>query len=133
MDQEIILRLISESIKDAKKGTYTDRTIFKKALKFFPLKQILSIVGVRRCWKSTLMKELVRVALKITSKNNILYLNLEQPFFKQFKEDVQNLQKIYKLFLENADKRKKIFVFLDEIQFFNDWQIFIKWLYFFYI
>ena len=129
MDSNIILQLIKTAIIDAQKGTFRKRDIFNKAIELLPLKQILSIVGVRRCGKSTLMKELVRKSLTQTSESNILYLNLEQPFFNQYKNDVKNLQKIYEIFLEKADKRKKIFIFLDEIQFFNDWQVFIKWLY----
>lgn len=129
MDEEIILRIVKDNINLAKKGNFRQREIFKKAVSYLPLKQILSIVGVRRCGKSTLMKELVRVALKETSENNILYLNLENPFFNQYKSDVNNLQNIYYIFKKQINPKKKVFIFFDEIQFFNDWQVFIKYLY----
>lgn len=129
MESSIVLKIIENSIADAQNGNFRKRDIFNKILKLMSLRQILSIVGVRRCGKSTLMKELVRKCLTKTSRNNILYLNLEQPFFNQYKNDVKNLQKIYEIFLKRIDKRRKIFIFLDEIQFFNDWQVFVKWLY----
>lgn len=129
MEEENILLLIKENISLARKGKYRKREIFSKALKFFSIKQILSLVGVRRCGKSTIMKELVRIALEKTSEKNIFYLNLEHPFFNQYKGDVNNLNKIYEIFKKNSNKGKKIYVFLDEIQFFSDWQVFVKHLY----
>ncbi len=129
MDPDQIISIIQENIETAKKGKYRKRDLFGKAKKLMFLKQITSIVGVRRCGKSTLMKELVRVALKYTSQKNLLYLNLEHPFFNQFKEDINNLQLIYDVFKKQIEPRKKIFVFLDEIQFFKDWQVFVKHLY----
>ncbi len=124
-----MLSIIGQNIELAKKGVFRKRAVLSKAIELLDVKHILSIVGVRRCGKSTIMKELVRVALKKTSEKNILYLNLENPFFNQYKNDVSNLQKIYELFLNQCDKRKKIYVFFDEIQFFTDWQVFIKYLY----
>lgn len=124
-----MLSIIGQNIELAKKGTFRKRAVLPKAIELLDVKHILSLVGVRRCGKSTIMKELVRVALNRTSEKNILYLNLENPFFNQYKNDVSNLQKIYELFLKQCDKRKKIYVFFDEIQFFTDWQVFIKYLY----
>jgi uncharacterized protein len=129
MDLNSLSNIINENILLAKKGTFKKREIFDVAKSLLYVKQILSIVGVRRCGKSTLMKELVRIAMEETEEKNILYLNLEQPFFNQYKEDVNNLQKIFDFFYSTVDKRKKVFLFLDEIQFFNDWQVFIKSIY----
>lgn len=129
MNSEEILSIIAQNIRLAKKGKFRERIILSRAIKLLDKKHILSLVGVRRCGKSTIMKKLVRVALTRTSENNILYLNLENPFFNQYKEDVYYLQKIYDIFIENSDKRRKIYVFFDEIQFFKEWQVFIKYLY----
>lgn len=129
MDQELLKKIISQNIELAQKGKFKKRTILSKAIKLLDTKHILSLVGVRRCGKSTIMKELVRVALTKTTTSNVLYLNLENPFFNQYKDDVSYLQKMYDSFFETCDKTKKIYVFLDEIQFFKDWQVFIKHLY----
>ena len=129
MDSKLIFSVIKDNIELSKKGNYRKRTILNKAIKLLDVKHILSLVGVRRCGKSTVMKELVRIALKKSCEENILYLNLENPLFNKYKHDVTYLQKIYDLFFENCDKRKKIYVFFDEIQFFSDWQVFVKNLY----
>jgi hypothetical protein len=129
IDRKRVSQVIEENIKNAKKGRFREREVFSRAVELLPLKQIIAIVGVRRCGKSTLMKQLIRTVLKRTSENNVLYLNLEHPFFNQYKDNVSYLQEIYSVFKSNTDKNKKVFVFLDEIQFFKDWQVFIKSLY----
>lgn len=129
MDSGEILDIVKDNVALAKKGRYKKREMYARAVELLSVKHILSLVGVRRCGKSTLMKELVRVALKETDETNILYLNLENPFFNQYKENVANLQEIYEIFKKNCDPKKKIYVFFDEIQFFSDWQVFIKNLY----
>jgi predicted AAA+ superfamily ATPase len=129
MEKDEIKTIIAENINLAKKGTFRNRAAQTKALELLAVKHILSIVGVRRCGKSTLMKLLVRAALNETNEENILYLNLEHPYFNQCKQDVNNLQLIYDIFKEGTSPDLKCFVFLDEIQFFTDWQVFIKSLY----
>ncbi|OQX76669.1 MAG: hypothetical protein B6D64_09475 [Bacteroidetes bacterium 4484_276] len=129
MDDNEIYSIIDESLEIAKQGIFRTRNALSEALPLMPLKHIISIVGVRRCGKSTLMKELVRVALNETIEDNILYINLEHPYFNQFKGDVDNLRKIYDIFKKKVIPGNKCFVFFDEIQFFNDWQVFIKSLY----
>jgi len=129
MESSEIFTIVDENLQIAKNGNYRERNVLSLALSLMPTKHILSIVGVRRCGKSTLMKELVRVALNETPQENILYLNLEHPYFNQFKGDVENLRTIYNIFKERANPQKKCFVFFDEIQFFSDWQVFIKSLY----
>ena len=77
------------------------------------------------------MKELMHHVLKkkIAPKQNILYLNLEHPYFNQFKDDVAYLLRVYDEFKRGIQPKEKIFVFLDEVQFFKDWQVFVKHLY----
>jgi uncharacterized protein len=129
MDSKQVLSIVAQNLELAQKDKFQKRVVLFKAIKLLDVKHIISLVGVRRCGKSTIMKELVRIALTKTSKKNIFYLNLENPFFNQYKNDVSYLQKMYELFLESCDRRKRIYVFFDEIQFFSDWQVFIKHLY----
>ena len=129
MNEAEIFNIIAENIKIAKQGVFRSREANQKAQELLPQKHILSVVGVRRCGKSTLMKELVRLALLETEESNVLYLNLEHPYFNQFKHDVYKLQLIYNIFKSKVVADKKCFVFLDEIQFFKDWQVFVKSLY----
>lgn len=129
MEKTEIKQIITENLELAKQGIFKERQILGKALELMPAKHILSIVGVRRCGKSTLMKLLIRAALKNTSPDNIMYLNLEHPYFNQFKQDVNNLQLIYDIFKQDIVPGNLVYIFLDEIQFFNDWQVFVKSLY----
>jgi uncharacterized protein len=128
--------MISEIIQEQrefilKKQLLIKRTALDKLVSLLPLNQIISIIGVRRCGKSTIMKELVQHILDkgLTSKENILYLNLENPYFNQFKDDVSYLAEIYKEFKKTIKPEENVFVLFDEVQFFKDWQVFIKYLY----
>jgi len=127
MDEEALRNIMDEGLRQARKGRYRRREAEARALELLSAKQILSIVGVRRCGKSVLMKRLVRAALR--ESPNVLYLNLEQPFFNQYRGEVTNLERIYRFFRKGCVPGKRLYLFLDEIQFFPDWQVFIKALY----
>ncbi|MCE7913012.1 MAG: hypothetical protein DCC43_15960 [Candidatus Brocadia sp.] len=53
--------------------------------KYSELPHIISIVGVRRGGKSTLLKQLINYFLKVKKivPKNILFLNLESPYFSR--------------------------------------------------
>ena len=97
-------------------------------IKYIKMRQIIALVGVRRCGKSTIAKQLINFLIKEKKINpkNILFLNLENPILNQFKSDPNNLQKIFDEYLALIEPKGKIFVFLDEVQFFSDWQVFVK-------
>lgn len=128
----MIKRIIDEQMAQvlAIKGI-VPRTSLAELVSLLSLKHIITITGVRRCGKSVLLKELIHQLIKkrLAKPENILYLNLENPYFNQYKNDVRYLAEIYGEFKKTADKKKKIFVLLDEVQFFNDWQVFVKDLY----
>lgn len=94
------------------------------------LRQILVITGIRRSGKSTLLKELLSYLINIQHipSKNILYLNLESPYFEKYKNESKYLDIIYKEFLElnNLSFDSKKYLLLDEIQFFKNWQVFVK-------
>ncbi len=104
------------------------RNCFPELLKYLATPLIVSIVGVRRAGKSTLLKQLIN-NLMIKEKvepRNILFLNLEHPYFAIYAKDVGYLQKIYEEYIKIAQPEGKIYIMLDEIQFFNEWQVFVK-------
>ncbi len=128
--------MIGEIIHEQRKTILTKQNLVPREklsdiISLLPLNQIVSIIGVRRCGKSVLMKEIIEYILKqkLTCKENILYLNLENPYFNQFKDDISYLSKVYQEFKKAINPKRKLFVFFDEIQFFKDWQVFVKWLY----
>lgn len=107
------------------------RAVTADLSKYINIRQIICLIGVRRSGKSTIVKQLIRFLVKEKKVNpkNILFLNLESPLLNRFKGDPSNLQKIFEEYLELADPKGKIYIFLDEVQFFSDWQVFVKSLY----
>lgn len=108
--------------------SFTSRHILPKALNFIHTKEILAIIGARRVGKSTLSKLIIKELLKTVNTKNIFFINLEKPAFIPFKNDSNYLQKIYDEYLKLADPdmSEKIFFFIDEIQIFKNWEVFIK-------
>lgn len=105
-----------------------DREIMIELVKFIGLRQILALIGIRRSGKSTISKQLINFLIdeQNVDPKNILFLNLEDPFLYSFKDDPNNLAIIFEEYLALADPKGKVFVFLDEVQFFKDWQVFVK-------
>ena len=99
--------------KNFKRESYEKRIkLFKKS------KETIAIKGIRRCGKSTLLKlEIQNLLDNGVLKNQILFVNFEEPKFMNFLE-IDLLDKIYEtyLFYLKPNENKKIFLFLDEIQ-----------------
>ncbi len=106
---------------------YVKREKFQILLKYLPLKQVITITGIRRCGKSTLAKMAINHLVEEgTNPLNILFLNLEQPYFLEYRKDATFLDKIYEEYLKLTNPIGKVFVIFDEIQFFDNWEVFIK-------
>lgn len=107
------------------------RAVMAELVKYIGVRQIVALIGVRRSGKSTIAKQLMNYLMreKRIKPKNILFLNLESPLLNRFKNDPANLQKIYEEYLAIAEPKGKIFIFLDEVQFFPEWQVFVKSIY----
>ncbi len=106
---------------------YAKRDKLQTLIKYLPLKQIITITGIRRCGKSTLAKSAINYLIQNdTNPKNILFVNLEQPYFLEYKNDALFLEKIYDEYLTLINPKGKIYVIFDEIQFFDNWQVYIK-------
>ncbi|MCD6310859.1 MAG: ATP-binding protein, partial [Elusimicrobia bacterium] len=87
--------------------------------------KIISIVGIRRSGKSTLMRQTAKELIKQgVSANDILMVNFEEPQFEN--SDLTVLNKIYQSYLEIIKPGKKPFLFLDEIQNVEKWERFVR-------
>ena len=110
-------------------GGYVDREILPKAEAMLEPKEVLAIVGARRVGKSTLAKLLIRSLLqKGVDARNVFFINLEKPTFIPYKQDPSYLQKIYEAYLKLAepDRSQRVYVFMDEVQIFQNWEVFVK-------
>lgn len=99
------------------------RTLFSELKKFFELRQIIAIVGLRRTGKTTLLYQAIAALLeKEVNPKNLLYFS--------FDENIEDLRELMNAYQENILKKElrgeKIYVFLDEIQKLKDWQNKIK-------
>lgn len=109
---------------------YIPRTIIPQAVQYLNTKEIVAIIGARRVGKSTLAKLLIKNLIQeqnVDSKQ-IFFINLEKPEFIPFKNDPSYLQVIFDEYLKlaNPDRKQKIYFFIDEIQIFDNWELFIK-------
>ncbi|MEA2019406.1 MAG: ATP-binding protein [Campylobacterota bacterium] len=106
---------------------YVKREKLNKLISYLPLKQIITITGIRRCGKSSLAKQAINYLIENgTDPQNILFVNLEEPFFLEYRNDPQYLENIYEEYLSLFNPSGKIYVIFDEIQYFKNWQIYIK-------
>jgi len=94
---------------------------------YLPLRQVITISGIRRCGKSTLAKQVISYLVQNgINPYNIFFINLEQPYFLEYKHNANYLNTIYDEYLKLTNPQGKTYVIFDEIQFFENWQVFIK-------
>jgi len=110
-----------------KTQNYVKREKLTELINYLPTRQIITISGIRRCGKSTLAKEAIRHLIESgVNPYNILFVNLEQPYFLEYQHNANYLNTIYDEYLKLANPQGKTYVIFDEIQFFKNWQVFIK-------
>ena len=98
------------------------RALFYELAANLPKRPILSIVGLRRTGKTTLMFQLMQNLLEQkTPKDNILYFN-----FDEYAEGIDELLDSYRETQNKDFRADRTYVFLDEIQKVNDWANQIK-------
>lgn len=105
-----------------------ERSYFPKLLEYLATGMVISVIGVRRAGKSTLLKQVINhlIQKKNIPAKNILFLNLEHPYLSSFSKDVGNLEKIYETYMKMVNPQGKIYLLLDEVQFFQEWPVFVK-------
>jgi len=110
-----------------KEKTYIKREKIAQLIEYLSSRQIITISGIRRCGKSTLAREAINHLMGSgVNPHNILFVNLEQPYFLEYQHDANYLNTIYDEYLKLANPQGKTYVIFDEIQFFQNWQVFIK-------
>jgi len=96
-----------------------------KLLEFLETDKIISIVGVRRSGKSTLIRQMARTLVERgVERERILIINFEEPSFEG--TDLNFLLNIYSAFLEIIKPPDKPYIFLDEVQNIDKWEKFVR-------
>jgi uncharacterized protein len=85
--------------------------------KYFNSQEIAVITGVRRCGKSTLLKQ---IACLKKDQFNIHYINFED--FRLIKFELEDFERAYSNFLVEADSSKKTILLYDEIENVKGWE-----------
>ena len=133
MQKELILREILAQNKHWKndKSFFEQqkykRKLFFELVKYLPERQIISVVGLRRTGKTILLKQLIQHLIEQdgVNPNNILFLSFDEVLVTS----KLALKDYLDTFLENILKKestKKIYIFLDEIQYIDKWQHILK-------
>ena len=104
------------------------RDVFKKLERNLQTKHIQVIQGIRRSGKSTLFKLLINHLSQIIDPQEILYINLDDPFFTPYRNDATKFYEIVTEAKKLTQKEVK-YLFLDEVQNVNGWESYVKSVY----
>ncbi len=100
-------------------GTVPREKYLDRLKKLLELRHVLTLTGVRRAGKSTLMHQLMNYLIheKGVPAKNIVYLFLEDVLVQQYlTQGWQILEDLYNYYLETYNPQGKVYLFLDEIQ-----------------
>jgi len=102
------------------------RKIFSEVIKYIDKRQIVLFTGLRRVGKTTLMYQIIDELLRNgVNPYHILYFS-----FDEVRYDLEDLVKQYEIDILREDiSKKKVFIFLDEIQKLEGWPSKVKLLY----
>lgn len=105
---------ISEVIANQLKVIHNEKPIERQI--DLPLKtnRVIVISGIRRCGKSTLIKQ------KYLNENNAMYINFEDPRLVGF--DLNDFNRLESMFLEQNKK----WLLLDEVQAIDKWELYVR-------
>jgi predicted AAA+ superfamily ATPase len=87
---------------------------------------IISLIGVRRSGKSTLMRQIAKklVEEKIKDKNEILIVNFDDKRITE--KDLKLIDEIFNVYMEEIKPSKLPTVFLDEIHKVKEWERWVR-------
>ncbi|MBI4651311.1 ATP-binding protein [Candidatus Desantisbacteria bacterium] len=109
---------------------YIERHVHKEIEKYFNVPQIISLLGLRRSGKTTLMQQYINKLLNAqTPSESIFFFSFEDYLGKNEPEILEDIINIYlQKFLQKDiwDIKSIHYIFLDEIQYINHWQDLVK-------
>jgi len=111
-------------------GKWPKRTIYRKTKSFLDLRLIVALNGLRRTGKTTILRQLISDLLEQEENSRrICYFSFEEAGIAQ-KTEV--LEEVIESFAKEVlgkqifQIRKKVYLFLDEIQFIPLWPVILK-------
>ncbi len=105
-----------------------ERDVFSNLIDRLNIKHIQVIQGIRRSGKSTLFKLLINHLSLEIDPHEILYINLDDPFFIPYSNDAAKLHDVIQT-AQKLTQKKITYLFLDEVQSINGWERYVKSVY----
>lgn len=102
------------------------RHILSKICSFIEAPEAITLIGMRRSGKSTLLHQVMSfLEDQGIPQKNMLYVNFEDPGFSNHLTP-QLLDKIYRVYREEVCPEGKAYIFLDEIQVIPEWERWVR-------
>lgn len=129
-DEEIIEILNDWNFWSREQNTGIVRNEYLSCLrKLSGTKEIIDVTGVRRCGKSTILKQLIKDMIsKGAKKEKMLYVNFEEVQFEP-ELSLQFLQRVYLAYQKYVNRAEESCIFLDEIQNIPKWEKWVRTIY----
>ncbi|MDD3324012.1 MAG: ATP-binding protein [Sulfurospirillaceae bacterium] len=105
-----------------------ERDVFQKLLTNLKTKHIQVLQGIRRSGKSSLFKLMINHLSQHIDPQEILYINLDDPFFTKYSNDPKSFYEVIQTAKKLTQKEIK-YLFLDEVQAINGWEKYVKSVY----
>jgi len=105
------------------------RKVLDKLIKYLSIRQVIVLSGIRRSGKTTIFQLLINHLIdNSTNPKEILYINLDDPFFSDIAKEAKNLYKLLEesKIITGFDVK---YLFLDEIQAVPDWEVYVRRVY----
>ena len=90
---------------------------------------ILALIGARRVGKTTLLYQVIEGLLQNTSPENILFVELDDPYLHISLENLDRIFSVYSTHIlkkEFDSSKERIYIILDEVQSLKNWQSILK-------
>lgn len=103
---------------------YKERFLLKEIWEYLKDPQIIAILGLRRTGKTVLLLQIIKRLLKEISPKKIIYFSFDEILGK----DPEIIEKIIEIYENEILKEnlKNVYIFLDEINHLENWQIVLK-------
>lgn len=92
-------------------------------------KKIVSLIGVRRSGKSSILFNLIRQMRQLHPRENLVYINFEDD--RLFPLKLENLDDLLAAYYELYPNKRneKVYLFLDEVQVVENWELYVRRIY----
>lgn len=106
-----------------KEEKFHKRIYYDSAKKYLEKELMVSLVGLRRTGKTTIIRQLINFLLSSAT-------DPQKIFFYEFDEENIRLEEILNFYLQNILRKDlykaECYIFLDELQFVENWQVVLK-------